>query len=188
MRRGFKAEAERVAARHRAEYGTCVRDRLDPIGFLKSKGLIVLGASEVPRMSDDDLHQLLEVDGKCWSGLTVREAGHTAVIFNDAHHPHRQASTLMHEWAHIELRHRPSRADRAENGILLLSDYPAELEEEADWLGGAMLLPRDGLLHHCSRGLSVEEVAKLYGVSIQLAQWRIGKTGVARQLGRRRYG
>lgn len=58
-------------------------------------------------------------------------------------------------------------------------------EEEADWLAGYMLLPRDGLWSHCNAGLDAEAVADHYGVSRQLAIWKIGVTGVKRQLGAR---
>ena len=91
----------------------------------------------------------------------------------------------MHEWAHIELRHRPNRADRSVGGLLLLSDYPAEIEEEADWLAGCILAPREGLLALCAKGMSVIEVAQHFGISQQMAKWRIGKTGVMRQLSNR---
>lgn len=120
-------------------------------------------------------------------GLWNQRGKENADIVNSERPPQRQANTLMHEWSHIELRHKPSRADRSIGGLLLLSDYPAELEDEADWLSGCMLAPRDGLLHHYCNRLDADGVARHYGISKQLANWRIGKTGIKRQLGARQY-
>jgi Zn-dependent peptidase ImmA (M78 family) len=52
----------------------------------------------------------------------------------------------MHELAHIELRRAPARVEVSETGLLLLSDYADEQEQEADWLAAALLLPLDGLI------------------------------------------
>lgn len=116
----------------------------------------------------------------------IKEGKKTLIIVNSERPPQRQANTLMHEGSHIKLRHKPSRADRSIGGLLLLSDYPAELEDEADWLSGCMLAPRDGLQHY-GNGLDADGVARYYGISKQFANWRIGKTGIKRQLGARQY-
>lgn len=185
MRRGFKTQAEKLALKYRAQFGISPRDRLDPKEFLQSLGLKVWTPAEIPGVDPEHVKQLTIRDSDSWSGVTVREGDCVAIIVNSAHAGTRQASTLMHEWAHLELRHKPSRADRSAGGLLLLSDYPSELEDEANWLSACMLVPRDGLLFHCGRGLGADEVAVHYGVSSQLASWRIGKTGVKRQLGYR---
>lgn len=182
MRRGFKAQSEKLALTYRAKFGLTALDRLDPLPFLKSIGIAVWTPAKIPGVDPAHVRQLTKTDPDSWSGLTVRESGRTAVIINPSHPRTRQANTLMHEWAHIELRHKPSRADRSEGGLLLLSDYPDELEDEADWLAGCMLAPREGLLHHCGQGLTPAEVAVHFGISRDLAKWRIGKTGVTRQL------
>ena len=185
MRRGFKTQAEKLARQRRSAFGLAPTDRLDPVSFLRSEGLVVWRPNDIPGLDPDHLHQLTVIGKDEWDGMTIKENGFTAIIVNSSDAKTRQANTLMHEWAHIELRHKPSRADRSEGGILLLSDYPPELEEEADWLSGCMLAPRDGLLTHCGRGLSATQVAAHYGISPQLANWRIRMTGIQRQLGRR---
>ncbi|WP_420334934.1 ImmA/IrrE family metallo-endopeptidase [Roseibium sp.] len=187
MRRGFKSQAEKLALKHRANFGLGPHERLDPKAFLKSNGILVWEPSDVPGIDSAHLHQLTVVDPDSWSGVTIRIEEKTLIIVNSTHPDGRQANTLMHEWSHLELKHKPNRADRSDGGLLLLSDYPREMEEEADWLAGCMLLPRDGLLHHCGAGMDAQRVANHYGVSRQLASWRIGKTGVNRQLGARQY-
>lgn len=182
MRRGFKAQAERLATERREAFGLSCRDRLEPKKFLQSIGIIVWTPEDIPDLEPAYLSQLVEHDPDSWSGITLKEGAATAIIINSAHHVNRQTSTLMHEWAHIELRHRPSRADRSESGLLLLSDYPREFEEEADWLAGAILAPRDGLLQHLRAEHDETSVARHFGISDDLARWRIRMTGIKRQL------
>lgn len=182
MRRGFKTQAEKLALKHRSNLDLSPQDRLEPKVFLESEGLTVWTPAEVPEIEQATVEHLTVTDPDSWSGITVREGKLKAIIINSAHPLTRQANTLMHEWAHLELNHKPSRVDRSDGGILLLSDYPVDLEEEADWLAACMLAPREGLLHHSRMGLSATEIAAHYGISVQLANWRIGKTGIRRQL------
>jgi Zn-dependent peptidase ImmA (M78 family) len=174
-----------MSFRLRAEIGLSVHDRIDPRQFLQHLGLIIWSPADIPGISPVCIAQLAEGDTYDWSGVTVREGDKTAIIVNSRQPATRQANTLMHEWAHLELRHKPNRVDRSENGLLLLSDYPVEMEEEADWLAGAVLLPREGLFHHRSRGKNAAAVASHFGVSVDLAKWRLRMTGVEKQIDRR---
>jgi Zn-dependent peptidase ImmA (M78 family) len=76
----------------------------------------------------------------------------------------------MHEPAHIQLRHPPARVEVSDTGLLLLSDYSDEQEQEADWLGAALLLPREGLVRLRPAHKSADEIAIHYGVSERLCQ------------------
>lgn len=182
MHRGFKSQAEKLSLELRVGIGLAVCDRLYPKQFLETRGITVWAPSDIPSIDPNNLVQLAAIDSDDWSGVTVREGGAIAIIFNPAHAETRTANTLIHEWAHIELRHKPNRVDRSETGLLLLSDYPAEVEEEANWLAGAVLLPRDGLLYHHARGLNARSIANHYGVSDDLATWRLRMTGVEKQI------
>ncbi|WP_210208041.1 MULTISPECIES: ImmA/IrrE family metallo-endopeptidase [unclassified Rhizobium] len=161
-------------------------DRIDAKQFLESLGFVVWSPLEVPGIAADHLNQLTSIDPDSWSGVTIREGGATAVIINNIHPPARQANTMMHEWAHIELRHKPNRVDRSDAGLLLLSDYPAEFEDEADWLAGAILAPRDGLMRFRTSGMTPDEIALHYGISIELTNWRLRMTGIEKQMYARR--
>lgn len=68
--------------------------------------------------------------------------------------------------------------------MMLLSDYPVEQEDEADWLASALLIPRDALHALRRSGQSSDEIASYFGVSKPLAEWRIRMTGVDTQLRR----
>lgn len=67
---------------------------------------------------------------------------------------------------------------------MLVSEYSKDDEDEADWLAGALLLPRQALVEHRRRGLSVEQIARHHAVSRQMCEWRVRMTGVDLQLRR----
>lgn len=188
MRRGFKTQAEQISETLRKSQNLTVLDKFEPKPFLQSLGVVVWTPAEVPGLEVSHLEQLTVKDPDSWSGVAIRSGEQTVIIVNSAHPVTRQANTLMHEWAHMELRHKPNRVDRSEGGLLLLSDYPAEFEEEADWLAASVLLPRAGLVNCKGRGMHNDDIARHYGVSSELANWRVRMTGVERQISaRRRY-
>jgi Zn-dependent peptidase ImmA (M78 family) len=106
------------------------------------------------------------------------------IVLNPEHAATRQRNDLMHELAHIDLKHVPTRVDVSPTGMLLLSDYSDEQEQEADWLAGALLLPRDGLVRLRRQSKTVSDVATFYGVSNALCEWRLRMTGVDVQIRR----
>jgi Zn-dependent peptidase ImmA (M78 family) len=116
--------------------------------------------------------------------MTIEEQGILGIVLNPAHVITRQRSDLMHELAHVELRHVPVRVEVSKTGLLLLSDYSDDQEQEADWHAAAYLLPREGLLKLRGRGKTTEEIAANYGVSKALCEWRHRMTGVDVQMRR----
>lgn len=182
MRRGFKAQAERLAASARAALGLAEHAPLSPWTFASHLDILVWEPEDLD-LDPSDLAQLTVHDPDSWSGVSVRVGERIGVILNSAHPPTRRTNTLMHEIAHVQLRHAPSHVHMTEEGLLLVSEYPKDLEEEADWLAGALLLPRSALLLHRGSGSAVYEIARHFGVSDQLCNWRLRMTGVDRQLG-----
>ena len=110
--------------------------------------------------------------------MTLKEGNLIGVIVNPSHVQTRQRNNLMHELAHFELKHVPTRVDVSSTGLLLLSDYSDEQEQEADWLAAALLLPRNALMVLRSSGQTVEQIAIAYGVSPAMCGWRLKTTGV----------
>jgi Zn-dependent peptidase ImmA (M78 family) len=72
------------------------------------------------------------------------------------------------------------------NSGLALRTYNEDQEQEADWLAGCLLLPRDALLTIRRRRLSDEEACAQYGVSSPMLRFRFNITGVDVQLKRAR--
>ena len=183
MRRGFKAQAERSAAAARDALRLPLNAPIDPWSYATYLDVRVLdfGQLGLPARA---VSQLTVVDGDSWSAMTLQIEGKFVIVLNPAHAITRQRNDLMHELAHIELRHAPARVEVSETGLLLLSDYSDEQEQEADWLAAALLLPRDGLVQLRSAGLSAADIANRYGVSEALCAWRLRMTGVDVQMRR----
>jgi hypothetical protein len=183
VRRGFKAQAERAAADARNALNLPLNAPIDPWSYAAYLKVRVLdfGKLGLPMRA---VSQLTVVDGDSWSAMTLQIEGMFAIVLNPAHAIARQRNDLMHELAHIELGHTPARVEVSESGLLLLSDYSDEQEQEAHWLAAALLLPRDGLVQLRSAHHSASEIANRYGVSEALCEWRLRMTGVDIQMRR----
>ena len=185
MRRGFKADAERRAEAARAGLGLLSLEKLCPWVYADNLGILVMGADE---LNLDPIHaaQLLQKDPESWSGMTLDEDGVKLIVLNSSEKLNRQHTTLMHEIAHILLEHVPATVNLTPSGLTLLSDYSDDQEDEADWLGGALLIPEPTLMHYRSQGYSVESIANLYGLTRSLVTWRCRMTGVEKRMSYRR--
>lgn len=183
MRRGFKAQAERNALEARQALGLSPTAPIDPWAFANQLGVIILDFAALA-LDEDVANQLTVVDAGSWSAMTLKEQGTFAIVVNPAHARTRQRADLMHELAHIELKHVPSRVDVSQTGVLLLSDYSDEQEQEADWHAAALLLPRDSLVEMRARNMIAADIARYYGVSTALCDWRLRMTGVDVQINR----
>lgn len=110
-----------------------------------------------------------------WSALLTRYGMQHVVLYNPAHGPERTRSNLAHEVAHLAAEHELSGAwidDRGHCGAT-----SADHETEATELAGALLVPADIARAHAIAGRGAESLAAKYGVSIQMARWRIGVSG-----------
>jgi Zn-dependent peptidase ImmA (M78 family) len=73
--------------------------------------------------------------------------------------------------------------DVSEDGLLVLNTFDQIQEEEANWLAGCLLLPRDALMLIRRHGMDLKVAAKRYGVSFDMLRYRTGITGVNYQFG-----
>ena len=185
MQRGFKSRCEEMSNSLRAELGLREVDPLLPEQLASYLDVFIWPATELG-LDDDDLHQLLEVDYDSWSAVTVAAAGREAIITNPRHHAGRLSSDLMHELSHLLLGHDPTTLYVIGEEGLALREYDQAKEQEADWLAGALLLPRKALLVIANRGSDYDPVLHEYGVSRQMLDFRLRVTGVQRQMGHRR--
>jgi Zn-dependent peptidase ImmA (M78 family) len=116
-----------------------------------------------------------------FSAVTIYVGRYERVIVtNPFHAPTRRMSSVCHEISHIVLEHeaegpQPFSGGRAWNGTQ---------EREADWLAGCLLIPLAATRAAARDGRSDVTVADMYGVSQELAAWRMNATG-ARILAKR---
>jgi IrrE N-terminal-like domain len=173
VRRGFKAEAERIALREREALGHGPRDRLDPRDLAVHRNVVVLPLESLRAVIPDDIEHLLVVDVSCFSAATVIRGGRAMVVYNESHALVRCVNSIAHELAHLILEHEPTSAFDAFGH----RNFPSDAEEEATWLAGCLLVPKDGIrLVMASYGNDVARGATHFGVSTQLMQWRINAT------------
>jgi hypothetical protein len=136
--RGFKAEANRIALRVRAQMGLDSVDPIDPLAICTHFDI------ELIRLSDlDQQSAFLVSDNSPFSAVTVPCGFTTAIVHNDSHHPYRQRSNICHELAHCFLGHKctppltPS-GERARDG---------GIEAEANFLAGTLLMPNEAAIY-----------------------------------------
>jgi Zn-dependent peptidase ImmA (M78 family) len=67
------------------------------------------------------------------------------------------------------------------DGSIGMRSFDAKQEDEANWLGWTILLPRSALMHCTQLGLSTSQIALNYDVSEQLVRYRVGITGIHRE-------
>jgi hypothetical protein len=182
VRRGFKAEAERLATRLRGEMRVPPDVRIDVDKLASHLGVIVRSAVEL--VPSSDLQLLESLQPGCFSAATFYlPNGSVVAIVNPLNRSWaRRDSDLAHELAHVILRHAPSQVDRLSD--LTFFDCNPEQEEEANWLAGCLLLPRALLLKAARQGLSPQEVADNNCVSIEMARFRLNTSGVYLQVKR----
>jgi Zn-dependent peptidase ImmA (M78 family) len=186
VKRGFKAEAERIATDTRLELELKCSDRLDPIDLAKRLEIPVVTMKELELHyggRSNFRHYFSATDPDSFSAVTIFVSNYRRlIVHNENHHPHRQASNIAHEISHTLLEHVPT-AIVGSNGQRF---WDSEMEQEANWLGAALLVPRDGALELARGGATALEISAHYGVSGSLGTWRLGQTGIYQQLERTR--
>ncbi len=181
--RGFKSWCENVALQQRRNLGLSRTDRLDPFELAKRLDVLVWKPEEVPGVAPAVVETLTKDDPSSWSAVSLQANGRQLVILNPAHSTGRTASNLMHELAHLLLEHKAARVDVSQDGMLL-NTYVREQEDEANWLAGCLLLPRDALFVIRKQRLTDEQAAAAYGASEDMLRFRTRITGIDRQLDR----
>jgi hypothetical protein len=188
FRRGFKTWCENAAAGFRRDLQLPADSPLDPRALAQHLKIVVWTPDDVARLGNlAQAHrdQLLVHDASSWSAVTLILPSRKIVIVNSRHVPVRQNSDIMHELAHLVLEHEPARVDMTPARLMILDTYDKAQEEEADWLSGALLVPRDALLHWLVRDPRDEYAASHFNVSTAMIAWRRQVTGVDIQLRRR---
>ena len=183
MRRGFKAEAERLAERTRTQLGLRPHDQADIRQLAKHLNVEVIAADGL--VDRARLEELEQTQAGAFSAATFHlPGGRTIAVYNPCSDPGRTNSDIGHEIAHILLDH-DVREIQQIAGHTFITCNP-EQEEEATWLAGCLLLPRALLLREAYNGTSAETIADKYQVSPHMARFRLNTSGVLLQARRTR--
>lgn len=180
LRRGFKAEANRISLRVREKLLLSPSDPIDPSAVCKHFDIDLIKLSEL----SVDATRFLNVNRSSFSAVTVPRAQRTAIVHNDAHHPYRRRSNICHELAHCFLGHEgaPPLTDDGER------TRDSGQEEEAHFLGGVLLVPDEAAKRIVLHGLR-NNAGKIYGVSEEMLVYRLrlsGALAIERRIAARR--
>jgi hypothetical protein len=182
-RRGFKSEANATAREIRAELGLRDLDRLDPWRLAAHLEVPVVPLSDFADDAPFATRYFAQVDTGAFSAGTVFAGTRRTIVHNDAHVLGRQASNLAHELGHAVLLHDPTPA-LDDRGCRL---WNQKIEDEAQWLSGALLLTEDAALWIARGGASVAAAAEHFGISEQMVSYRLNVTGARTRVARGRH-
>jgi hypothetical protein len=181
LERGFKSWCERSALAIRAELSIEAHGPLKARQLADHLGVELLTPWDLPELPADIIEQLARRDPQGWSAVSFEVGNMHTVIFNGSNSLGRQSSDIMHELSHVILNHEPSQVILSVNGQLAMRTFDPKQEDEANWLGWTLLLPRPALMHCANLRMSTAQIATEYEVSEQLVKFRSGITGINRQ-------
>lgn len=177
LRRGFKSEAEGLAIELRTELELAAHDPIDIFALAHHLGIPTIPLSQLSEhVSEESLSYFVSSKPEAFSGTTVHRGPARLVLFNDAHTDARCRSTVAHELSHALLWHPPH---------VLANDLgernrDAVMEEEANWLAGALLVPKAAAMRVVFHKIPVNVAAQHYMVSEQMMTYRLRVTGATR--------
>lgn len=178
LERGYKSWCERFAIGIRSELKIAPEAPLSARTLAEHLGVRLITPHDIPGLLPEDLRQLTIADPSGWSAVSFSIDGQTTVIYNPKNSFGRQSSDIMHEIAHVLCEHEPSQLILLESGALAMRSFDARQEDEANWLGWTILLPRPALVYCAKQRLTTKEIAQHYAVSERLVMFRRGVTGV----------
>ena len=107
LKRGFKAEAERISNNFRNDIGLNIHEHLCAFALANYLGIEVI-SPEILNIDDKGLDVLMGNRGKSsgWSALTMTNSSDKKIIIHNTRASEaRQQSDIMHELAHIICNH-----------------------------------------------------------------------------------
>lgn len=168
FRRGFKSEAERISCSVRKKLGLSPIDCLDLTAACEAFDIDILRMTELS--CDSSIFQASQ-NGQ-FSAMMAHRGIKAAIIHNDTHHEHRQRSNICHELAHSFLGHKACTL-MSEDGS---RSYNGDVEAEANFLSGALLLPKAAAIYILKHRLT-SQARSIYGISAKMLEYRLRISG-----------
>ncbi len=183
FRRGFKAEAERLALATRQELGLGTYKQLDPLVLAEHLGIPVMPLGQLPAgRQDADLDDAVAVlhgpELDAVSAYTVHRGRRAQVVYNEAQPAGRLTNNIVHELSHALLLHEPAPALDARGCRLWNADH----EDEAAYQAGSLIIPGKAAWWIAKQRKPFAEAAEEYGCSVELVRWRVNVSGATRML------
>lgn len=169
-------EEEAIHLRQNADVGPL--ERLNPWAVTKELGLMIVTPDDVAAMSPEQRSRVRAITPRQWSGMgRSLPDGQLLVLLHPEQTPERAAVTIMEEVAHTHYGHQPTQIVTLPGGVAKRTFSP-RTEQEAYWTAAATLLPMKAVAQAVWRGRTAAALAADYGVSVQLAEFRIKILGL----------
>lgn len=167
LSKSFRKQCEVIAAEKRMELDLRIFDPL-PANQLARKYDIDIRQPDQIEMEQDIIKYFLENHG--WWGVLLPVLP-PMIVYDPKQSPARYESTIMHELAHIFLNHPTERIYIAPDGTFERG-FNSVVEAEAAYLGSCLQIPRRGFLWAVQMGMDIQGIARHFGASIEMVQWR----------------
>jgi hypothetical protein len=182
LRRGFKADANRLSLRLRRSLGLTPESPIDLNLIARRLDLVIAPLSSFADVHPDLVHHLMRIDPGSFSAATLPCGQNRRVlVHNDHHSRERQRSDIAHEIAHLLLGH-PFTLPIDTSGC---RNIDRDIEDEAAWLGAVILISDPAAIHIVRNAMDTETACRVYGVSAPLLQMRINASGARIRVARR---
>lgn len=176
-----KAALGRLAVEVRTELELTLDEPFDPHRWASEYGVPFVSIEDLAGV-DGERGRFMVDAPELWSAALLRDSLGHVVVYNPVHSPVRVRSNLAHEAAHLIAEHDLTAAWMESGGKCRASSKPDEAE--AAELAGALLVPPNKARSFAMRGVDPGIVATKYGVSYEMARWRLDVSG-GRQIARR---
>jgi transcriptional regulator with XRE-family HTH domain len=176
-----KDQLEGIASNFRRDLRISVGDPLDSLQVdVEGVRLVKLMNSEC--FDARTMRKLRHEACSEWSAMSVplnRTMTSWVVLLNDCHTVERQRVTLLEEYWHILMGHKLTKVARISEAYG--RTYDQAEEHDAYYLASASLLPRESIQDAVSKGRSAADIAKWFGTSSELVEYRIKRLGLWRE-------
>lgn len=183
LKRGFKADAERLAKQYRESMNIHPCAPLCAFKLAEHLKIPVFAATDFVSLPREiELLSSNNGSNSGWSALTMlTEAGNRIIIYNPFHSAARQQSDLMHELAHIIRNHEHSQKSYDFEIPFGMREFNELQEEEAKCLGATLQLAKPCLLWATKRKMANEKIAEYFNASMDMVIYRMNMTGIAKR-------
>lgn len=151
------------------ELGLSASDPLNPWRVAEHLDIPVVAMTSLAHEVPSAVNHFSRRSQSAFSGATVFDGETRTIVHNDTHSTGRQANDVSHENSHALLLHNPGPA-LDDSGRRF---WDGKIEEEAAYLGAALLVPQEATKLIARRGLTTQAAAVEYGVSTKMITYRM---------------
>lgn len=183
LRRGFKAQSERLAKEYRELLNIHPCGALCAIELAKYLEIPIYPATEfITDLKEVALLKGTDDTPSEWSALTMLTKAETRIIINNPYNSNvRQQSDIMHELAHIICGHKRNQQEYSFSIPFGMHGYDEVQEEEAKCLGATLQLATPCLLWARKQNMNKEDIISYFNASSEMVQYRSNMIGLYRR-------